>query len=284
MGDVRLLFATDPHGNTAAYEDLLARARERDARTLVLGGDLLPLPHGSGDRVRAQLTFVKEWLRAWLVRARDEVGARVLAILGNDDWACCVPHLARLEAEGLVTALHGKAVALDGGRWIAGYSCVPVTPFSMSDWDRLDGPGWRPARPPRRVVLSEVSGEGGLVRDGTLAEVEARPTIAADLDALAALSPAASTVYVVHTPPWGTDLDVMHGRTHIGSRALRAFLERAQPPLALHGHVHESPALTGAIQARLGRTLCVNPGASRQRLRAALVDLERLDQGAVLLA
>ncbi|MCW8139339.1 MAG: hypothetical protein KIT58_10600, partial [Planctomycetota bacterium] len=143
-------------------------------------------------------------------------------------------------------------------------------------------PGWRPPRPPKNVVMSEVVGDGGRVRAATLEEVAARPTIEEDLEALAGRSDPARTVYVVHTPPWGTPLDVMHGGAHIGSRALRAFVDRRQPPLTLHGHVHESPHLTGRIDDRVGRTLVVNPGASRQRLRAALVDLDRLSDGARL--
>lgn len=277
-----LLFATDPHGNTAAYEALLERARALDVDAIVLGGDLTPLPHGGGDRVRKQLAFVREWLAGWLRRVRDGQRARVFAILGNDDWACCVPHLERLAAEGLVVPLHGLAVPLDERRWIAGYSCVPVTPFSMSDWDRFDAPGWAPPRPPKNVVLSEVRGEDGVLRAARLEELADRPTIEADLAALAGASDPARTVYVAHSPPWNTALDLMHGRTHIGSRALRAFVERHQPPLTLHGHVHESPTLTGKLEERLGATLCVNPGASRQRLRAVHLDLDDLARGAVL--
>jgi hypothetical protein len=150
----------------------------------------------------------------------------------------------------------------------------------MSDWDRLDAPGWTPPRPPRNPVVSEVEGDGGRLRAASLDELAARPTIQADLAALAGASDPARTVYVVHTPPWGTALDLMHGRTHIGSRALREFLLRHQPPLSLHGHVHESPQLSGRIDDRLGRTLCVNPGASRQRLRAVLVDTDALERRA----
>jgi Icc-related predicted phosphoesterase len=41
-----------------------------------------------------------------------------------------------------------------------------------------------------------------------------------------------------------------------GSTAIRDAVERFQPLLGLHGHIHESQAA-----ARLGRTLCVNPGS-----------------------
>ena len=42
----------------------------------------------------------------------------------------------------------------------------------------------------------------------------------------------------------------------VGSTAVRRALDKYQPMLGLHGHIHES---RGA--ARLGRTLAVNPGS-----------------------
>ena len=41
-----------------------------------------------------------------------------------------------------------------------------------------------------------------------------------------------------------------------GSTAVRALIERYQPPVALHGHIHES---RGAV--RVGKTMCINPGS-----------------------
>ncbi|MEX1278907.1 MAG: metallophosphoesterase, partial [Chloroflexota bacterium] len=55
-----------------------------------------------------------------------------------------------------------------------------------------------------------------------------------------------------------------------GSSAVRDAVERYQPLLGLHGHIHESQAA-----ARLGRTLCINPGSEYGEgvLRGALVNL-----------
>jgi Icc-related predicted phosphoesterase len=104
---------------------------------------------------------------------------------------------------------------------------------------------------------------------GTLEEVRARGTIARDLDLLAGLSDPSRTVYVMHSPPYGTSLDRLADGTSVGSRAIRAFIESRQPPVTMHGHIHESPGIQ-----RLGRTLCANPGDSLRRLRALRVDLE----------
>ena len=80
-----------------------------------------------------------------------------------------------------------------------------------------------------------------------------------------------TAIAVLHVPPIDTGLDqapeidsefrVRTGSgglrmTHVGSTAVREFLELHQPLVGLHGHVHESRAAQ-----RLGRTLCINPGS-----------------------
>ena len=77
-------------------------------------------------------------------------------------------------------------------------------------------------------------------------------------------------VLTLHVPPFNTGIDaapllkdgkvVTEGghtvMTAVGSTAVRNVIERHQPLVALHGHIHES---RGTKQ--LGRTLCVNPGS-----------------------
>ena len=57
----------------------------------------------------------------------------------------------------------------------------------------------------------------------------------------------------------------------VGSTAVRELIERFQPLVALHGHVHESRGAT-----RIGRTLCINPGSDYHtgRISGVLVHLK----------
>jgi uncharacterized protein len=90
-----------------------------------------------------------------------------------------------------------------------------------------------------------------------------------------------------HVPPFGTQLDqapvldgdlrpIVKGGTmlmdSVGSKAVRNVIERFQPALGLHGHVHESRGV-----ARIGKTLCINPGSvySDGILRGVLIELNR---------
>jgi len=245
------VYASDLHGNREAYDRLFAL----EADAVVLGGDLLPYPlRMGGDLIAPQRTFVTDYLAAKLA------SRPCYWIPGNDDWESVLP---LLEARGV--PIHGRAVPFLDGFSIAGYACVPVTPFGMKDFDRYDVPGWTPAGVPKLCLRSSPSG----VETVPLRGVEDRGTIEGDLGRLASLSDPARTIYVIHSPPFATTLDRLHGgTTPIGSRAIRSFIDRRQPPLTLHGHVHESPGVE-----RLGRTVCVNPGDSMTRLRAVRVDL-----------
>jgi len=57
----------------------------------------------------------------------------------------------------------------------------------------------------------------------------------------------------------------------VGSKAVKKMIEKYQPLLGLHGHIHES---SGSI--RIGRTYCVNPGSEYAEgiLRAFLIELK----------
>lgn len=62
-------------------------------------------------------------------------------------------------------------------------------------------------------------------------------------------------VVVSHTPPLDTATDRLTSGGHVGSAALRAFLEETQPALCVCGHIHESVG-----EDRIGRTRVLNPG------------------------
>jgi len=71
----------------------------------------------------------------------------------------------------------------------------------------------------------------------------------------AQVSDAKNFILVSHTPPIQTKTDRLANGTHVGSKAVRAFIEEKQPLLCLTGHIHESRG-----QDYIGRTLIINPG------------------------
>ena len=115
--------------------------------------------------------------------------------------------------------------------------------------------------------------------------------IAAHIGQMAArLERPETAVFNLHPPPHGTKLDLAPkldehlsvvtsaGATvmeHVGSHAVADALDRHQPLLSLHGHIHES-----AGQIRIGRTTAINPGSEYGEgvLRGALV---RIGEGRI---
>jgi Icc-related predicted phosphoesterase len=66
---------------------------------------------------------------------------------------------------------------------------------------------------------------------------------------------AAVRVFCPHAPPFGTRCDRLSSGEHVGSAALRAFVERTQPDVVLCGHIHESRGMD-----LVGSSRIVNPG------------------------
>ncbi len=262
-------FTSDLHGSGELYEQVVAAAAERKPRAVVVGGDLAPHATG-GPGLERQRVFLEGFFVEFARRLGEAApGVELVLLMGNDDWAANHDVLDRHDGE-LWRSLHGRLVHVDGVP-VAGLSWVPITPFAIKDWERWeDGGAESPAR-----LQGWRSGPDG-VREFRFEPEHRSPTIAEALAGLAALSPPGGTVYVLHSPPRDTACDVIATRQHVGSRAIRAFVETHQPRLVLSGHIHESPRVSGAWRDRVGRTPVVNPGQfGGPRLAGVWFDPER---------
>ena len=252
------LFASDLHGRTRLYDALFAAVAERRPAALFLGGDLLPGAFSD----TAPGGFADDWLLPRLADVRKGAGGRALrlfAIPGNDDAAFRDGAFAEADRSGVLTWLDGRIDEWDD-RPVLGYSFVPPTPFLLKDRERYDvsrfvDPGCVPPEEGFHTVPFH--------------EREARlATIAKDLDALARGVDLSRGVCLFHAPPYGSLLDraALDGKSfeyapldvHVGSVAIRRFLEARQPAVSLHGHVHESARLAGAFRESIGRTICLS--------------------------
>ena len=59
-----------------------------------------------------------------------------------------------------------------------------------------------------------------------------------------------------HNPPKDTQLDIIPSGVHVGSQAIRRFIEREEPVYFFSGHIHENE---GKVQ-RIGQTTCFSVG------------------------
>jgi Icc-related predicted phosphoesterase len=65
---------------------------------------------------------------------------------------------------------------------------------------------------------------------------------------------------------------------HVGSIAVRTFIESGRPLLTLHGHVHESARLTGTWRDRIGPTHLFSAAHDGSELALVTFDLDDLQK------
>jgi uncharacterized protein len=300
---VRLFFATDIHGSDTCWRKFLNSGKHYDADAIVLGGDmtgkaLIPVVDAGDGRWYATLLenrhemngeeetrqfedavarrgyypfrTTSEELRelqadeerttqlfhdlmlgrveSWTALADERLagsGLRCFVCPGNDDQFEVDDVLAQAKH---VEACEGRVLEIDGHQLAStGWS-------NRTPWDT-----YREEDEPQLAERIET----------VVSEVTAPPE---------------RTIFSFHCPPYGSGLDeapeltedmqMKHaGRAPVplGSTAVREAIERHQPALSLHGHIHESRG-----NARIGRTLCINPGSAYEQgdLLGAVVDLE----------
>jgi Icc-related predicted phosphoesterase len=161
---------------------------------------------------------------------------------------------------------------------VYGYSYVPPTPFLLKDWERYDVS--------RYVDHGSISPEEGMRSVDVPGAEQRNATIKDDLDSLVGDDDLKQAIFLFHTPPYGTDLDraALDGKmidhvpldVHVGSIAVRRFIEARQPLLTLHGHVHESARLTGSWRDQIGTTYMFSAAHDGPELATVRFSLEDL--------
>lgn len=272
----RMVYTSDLHGDLELYRAAGEAAVRRGADALILGGDLCPgTPSASSTHLpRAQPEFLLREIaplaEAWR-QARPAL--RIFAIPGNDDCRTVLPALRQLEVKGLVENIHQKSTQL-GAYTLVGLAFVPPTPFSFKDFERRDTADDGPRQPQIARCVAGTEHGFQLIEDFQ-AYLDSLPTIQEELTRLPVEEPE-RTIAVMHCPPYHTRCDVLFSGAHIGSTAVRRWIERHQPLLTLHGHIHESPEVSGSFFDRVGRTTVINGGTSGRQPHLVYIDLEDL--------
>ena len=201
----------------------------------------------------------------------NEAGLHYLCYPGNDDLMLFDEEFGcACEAHPLVTNLAQRMIEI-GGYEFVGMNWVVDYPFRLKDRCRMDTNDYVLQHQFGTGLLSSASGWKELSNWQEYART--LPTLEDELKALPRPRCMDKAVYVIHMPPYGIGLDECWSGMRVGSRALSAFLLENQPLYALHGHIHESPDVSGKWQAAIGRTTCIQPGQGRN-LYYVLIDTE----------
>jgi hypothetical protein len=299
-----IFFATDVHGSEICWKKFINAGKFYEADVLILGGDMtgkaiVPIIDQGGGRYRAVLLeqeflldteveteemvkriksrgyypyrlaqdelaelnqspekvhdlFLQEALKTaeeWMAYAAEKLsgtGMRVYAAPGNDDQ---FELDAVIRKSDVVTIAEGQVIELDKHHEMISSGWSNHTPWHT-------------------------------YREETEDQLAARYEVM-----ITQLKNPKNAIFNIHVPPYASNLDEApeldenmrpkyagNSLKPVGSTAVRAAIEKLQPLLGLHGHIHE-----GRGSSRIGRTLCINPGSMYEQgtLLGALVKLGR---------
>jgi Icc-related predicted phosphoesterase len=256
-------FVTDLHGHTDRWEKLFELILAEKPGALFIGGDVLPSALVTKQSAADfYINFVDGFLVPGFLKLKDFLGdnyPQVFIILGNDDGKFVEPKIKDWETGGIWQYVNLRKADF-GKHKVYGYSYVPPTPFRLKDWEKYDvsryvDPG---CIPPEDGFLTVPVDENEL-KYGTIKN---------DLAALANNDDLSSSIFLFHSPPYKTKLDEapLKGKTvdnapldvNVGSIAIKQFIEKKQPLVTLHGHIHESSTITGSWKDKIGKTICLS--------------------------
>lgn len=301
----RILYGSDFHGSETVFRKFIASGIQYKADVLMVGGDvtgkaMIPVIHqGQGryiatwfgkeavatnpvelEKIRKEISSVGFYpivlekdeageLEAqpgkmsarfevemcqrvceWMALAEEKLTPQKMLLYfmaGNDDLVSIDTAIAEFKSIRNPDMTHSE---IEGGYEVVGLSNANMTP-------------WRCARDVEETTLEQ------------------------KLDSLAGMiQHPERTIAILHVPPIGSGLDTcpdldehlkiktQGGQVLMksaGSSAVKGFIEKVQPMLTLHGHIHESPG-----HVHIGRTLCINAGSEYAEaiLKAAIINLE----------
>ncbi len=274
-------FVSDIHGKIDRYEKLFNEIEKERPDIVFLGGDLLPSIAALNELsdIRSQ-DFVNEYLVKKFLDLKANIGddyPEVYLIMGNDDPRSEENSFLEAENLGIWTYVHNRKVNYKEYQ-IYGYAYVPPSPFLLKDWERYDVS--------RFVDVGCVSPTEGY-RTYPVSEDEKKySTIKNDLDKLTAEKDLSNSIFLFHAPPYQTNLDraALDGQMidhapidlHVGSIAIKRFIEIKQPFITLHGHIHESSGITGSWKQKIGKTHLFSAAFNKPDLAIVKCDLNNL--------
>jgi Icc-related predicted phosphoesterase len=309
---MKIFFATDVHGSEICWKKFLAAAKFYEVDTLILGGDMtgkaiVPIIAQGGDEYKVTLLE-----QVTMLHGKEEVDKMVQTIQNRGYY----PYVTNPDQVQAIAASPGKtdelfmdevlntmqrwmdyADAKLAGTGIGCYVCpgnddvfeidaviasskyvrsLEGQVIQLDEHHEMANSGW--SNPTPWDTHREEPDDALLQRlEKVIAQVK-NPSQA---------------VFNFHPPPFGSGLDeapeltkdlrpAYAGRSMIpvGSKAVMKVIDKYQPILGLHGHIHE-----GKGTRKYKKTLCVNPGSMYEQgmLNGAVIELKPQKVGNYLL-
>ena len=282
----RVYYATDLHGSDLCFRKFLAAGRVFEADAIVMGGDMtgkaiVPIRKMSRGRYVADFQGEhEEFDESELGYFKDRV-----TFNGFYPWVAEESQIERAEEdEEFQGRLFEEFMVDQARRWTTlaadrlddslrcfispGNDDFLIIDDVLKEAERIEFPD-------KRVIevgpLSMISiGDSNVTPWRTPREMDEAQLLKEIEDLVEPITDGRAMMFNFHVPPHGSGLDtvnaldpsyrpvVEHGmiaQMAAGSTAVRTAIERYEPVVSVHGHIHEGRGLH-----RLGPTRCFNPG------------------------
>jgi len=275
---LKCIFVSDLHGRVERFKKLFEIIEKEKPDAVFIGGDLLP---NQFSIKMSMEEFLEKNLFSKINGIEIRIGKKIdfFVIMGNDDPRAYEYLFIEKDKEKVVKYVHFKTVKFDS-LFVTGYSYVPPTPFQLKDWERYDVS--------RFVDVGAIPPESGMRTVEVEKDEIIYSTISEDIKKLTKNAPVEKTIFLFHSPPYKSNLDraSLDGKkvdhvpmdVNVGSIAIQRFIERKQPFLTLHGHVHESARLTGNWMEKKGDTYSFSAAHDGPELSLIRFDTENLEK------
>ncbi|MEZ0290619.1 MAG: hypothetical protein ABWJ42_05970 [Sulfolobales archaeon] len=304
---IRIFFSVDVHGSTLVWRKWLKAVEMYNVNTLILSGDLTGKVLVPIIKRSSGVHTAKYFGRVWELKSEEEIRRFEERLEGAGAYYVRVDEreleelknnpekVNRLIIEKMIERLR---------RWLdllvekidTKRITTIVMPGNDDEWAIDD-------------VIKEYSDRGVIYPIDRVVELESIEMIScpyvnptpwntpremkeSDLEKylerqISRLRDPSKSIFNIHPPPYNTHLDLAPklGKDlkpvtiagvvqyeHVGSKAVRKIIEKYQPIIGLHGHIHESGGMD-----RIGRTVVVNPGSeySEGVLKGYIVEIDR---------
>jgi hypothetical protein len=300
---MKLYFATDVHGSEICWKKFISASKFYETDVLILGGDMtgkaiVPIIAQGGGKYKVTLLDTETQLES-----KEEVDKMVATIQDRGYY----PYLTNPDEVDEIMATSGRSDELflkeavktmqhwmeyaDTRLEVSGIRCY-VCPGNddMFEIDEVIKQSKHVTLAEGRVI--ELDEHHEMINAGWStptpwktpreeSEDQLRQRILVMIDKLKDVK---NSVFNLHNPPYGSGLDeapeltkdmrpAFAGRSlvPVGSHAVLELIEKYEPLLTLHGHIHE-----GKGTRKYKRTLCINPGSMYEQgmLHGAVVELK----------
>jgi uncharacterized protein len=300
VGNIRIFFVSDLHGSEICFRKFLNAAKAYEADVIISGGDMtgkmvVPLVQ------RDNGTFTARYQGSDIVMKSDEEVAAQEKLIRNNGFypvrmteqemssmdGAAVEELFAREMRKVVQSWMRLAEERLGNSKIECFM-MPGNDDMFDVDEMLNGSSYVVNVDDKVVDLGSIqmisTGWANMTpwhcpRDVSEEELEERVEAM-----ISKLRDPRKAIFNLHCPPYASTLDSAPlldenltpqleiggdmKMVPVGSKAIRKVIEKYQPCLSLHGHIHEGRGAT-----KIGRTLAMNPGSEYQQgiLRGAVI-------------